>query len=53
MANFTQDAILKTFGDLLEALPFEKITVSGDMTSRPPRADEDRWIVTAVRPKER
>ena len=32
---------------------FEKITVSGDMTSRPPRADEDRWIVTAVRPKER
>ena len=28
MANFTQDAILKTFGDLLEALPFEKITVS-------------------------
>ena len=28
MANFTQDAILKTFSDLLEALPFEKITVS-------------------------
>ena len=28
MANFTQDAILKTFSDLLEASPFEKITVS-------------------------
>lgn len=31
---------------------FAKIAVSGDLTSRPPKADEDRWIVTAVRPKE-
>ena len=29
---------------------FTKITVHGDMTRRAPKADEDRWIVTAVRP---
>lgn len=29
---------------------FERITVTGDMTRRPPKAEEDRWIVTAVRP---
>ena len=34
MANFTQDAILKTFGDLLEALPFEKFTVSTSRSIR-------------------
>lgn len=28
---------------------FEKIRVKGDMTRRPPRPDEDRWIVTAVK----
>lgn len=28
MANFTQEAILKTFDGLLETMPFEKITVS-------------------------
>lgn len=31
---------------------FAEITVHGDMTRRPPKADEDRWIITAVRPKE-
>ncbi|WP_295582811.1 class I SAM-dependent methyltransferase [uncultured Oscillibacter sp.] len=31
---------------------FGEITLSGDLTSRPPREDEDRWIVTAVRPAE-
>lgn len=31
---------------------FESITVTGDMTRRPPKAEEDRWIVTAVRPRE-
>lgn len=31
---------------------FENITVTGDMTRRPPKAEEDRWIVTAVRPQE-
>ena len=38
--------------EYLRAAGFEKITVTGDMTRRPPRADEDRWIVTAVRPGE-
>ena len=28
MASFTRDAILKTFEDMLEQIPFEKITVS-------------------------
>ena len=32
---------------------FEKIKITGDLTSRPPRPEEDRWIVTAFRPKER
>ena len=31
---------------------FRDITVSGDLTSHPPREDEDRWIITAVRPAE-
>lgn len=31
---------------------FQQIAVTGDMTRRPPREDEDRWIVTAVRPEE-
>lgn len=29
---------------------FESITVTGDLTTRAPAADADRWIVTAVRP---
>lgn len=29
MSNFTQSAILTTFDEMLEAMPFEKITVSG------------------------
>lgn len=29
MSNFTQSAILNTFDEMLEAMPFEKITVSG------------------------
>jgi len=29
---------------------FVQVRVWGDMTHRPPREDEDRWIVTAVRP---
>ena len=28
MSNFTRSAILKTFDDMLESMPFEKITVS-------------------------
>lgn len=32
---------------------FERVAVTGDMTRRPPKAEEDRWIVTAVRPRER
>ncbi len=31
---------------------FSDIVISGDMTRRPPRDDEDRWIVTATRPME-
>ena len=31
---------------------FRDITVSGDLTTCPPREDEDRWIITAVRPAE-
>ncbi|WP_298028535.1 class I SAM-dependent methyltransferase [uncultured Dysosmobacter sp.] len=38
---------LRTF---LAGAGFARITVRGDMTRRPPRKDEDRWIVTAVRP---
>ena len=38
---------LRTF---LTDAGFAEITVSGDLTSRPPRAEEDRWIVRAVRP---
>ena len=34
---------------LMEA-GFEKIAFTGDMTRRPPKEDEDRWIVTAARP---
>ena len=34
----------------LETAGFENITVRGDMSMRPPKADEDRWIVTALRP---
>ncbi len=33
----------------LQDAGFSKITIHGDMTRRPPRAEEDRWIVTAVR----
>ena len=29
---------------------FTDIVISGDMTRRPPKADEDRWIITATRP---
>lgn len=32
---------------------FERVAVTGDMTRRPPKAEEDRWIVTAARPRER
>ena len=38
---------LRTF---LTDAGFTGITVSGDLTSRPPKAEEDRWIVRAVRP---
>ena len=38
---------LRTF---LADAGFAEITVSGDLTSRPPRTEEDRWIVRAVRP---
>ena len=38
---------LRTF---LTDAGFTGITVSGDLTSRPPRVEEDRWIVRAVRP---
>ena len=38
---------LRTF---LTDAGFAEITVSGDLTSRPPRVEEDRWIVRAVRP---
>ena len=34
----------------LEAAGFENIIIRGDMSLRPPKADEDRWIVTALRP---
>lgn len=30
---------------------FEKITVTGDLTHRPPRETEDRWIVRCRKPK--
>lgn len=33
-------------GALTEA-GFEKVTFTGDLTSRPPRDEEDRWIVRA------
>ena len=32
---------------------FTKITVTGDLRAKAPRADEDRWIITAVRPAEK
>ena len=38
---------LRTF---LTDAGFAEITVSGDLTSRPPRAEEDRWIVRAEKP---
>ena len=38
---------LRTF---LADAGFAEITVSGDLTFRPPRTEEDRWIVRAVRP---
>lgn len=31
---------------------FGNIAVTGDMTRRPPKAEDDRWIVMAVRPQE-
>lgn len=31
---------------------FERIKITGDLTMRPPKVEEDRWIVTAVRPQE-
>jgi len=31
---------------------FANVVIHGDMTRRPPRDDEDRWIITAVRPAE-
>ena len=43
---WTEDQ-LRTF---LADAGFTGITVSGDLTSRPPRAEEDRWIVRAARP---
>jgi ubiquinone/menaquinone biosynthesis C-methylase UbiE len=35
---------LRTF---LSEAGFDKITVTGDLTTRPPREDEDRWIIRA------
>ena len=32
---------------------FDKVKVTGDLTSRPPGPEEDRWIITAVRPPEK
>lgn len=34
----------------LEEAGFEKITVTGDLTMRVPREDEDRWIIRAGKP---
>lgn len=34
----------------LEEAGFEKITVTGDLTMRAPREDEDRWIIRAGKP---
>nr|WP_326184296.1 class I SAM-dependent methyltransferase [uncultured Oscillibacter sp.] len=31
---------------------FARVTVTGDLSRRPPKMDADRWIVTAVRPSE-
>ncbi|MDD3346684.1 class I SAM-dependent methyltransferase [Oscillibacter sp.] len=38
---------LQTF---LEEAGFEKVTITGDLTQRPPKEQEDRWIVAAIRP---
>lgn len=43
------EAQLRTW---LEAAGFGKITVTGDMTMRPPRTDEDRWIIRAEKAKD-
>ena len=40
---------LRTF---LTDAGFEQITFTGDLTSHPPKAEADRWIVRAVRPEE-
>ena len=32
---------------------FGRVKVTGDLTSRSPRPEEDRWIITAVRPPEK
>lgn len=37
----------------LEEAGFEKIVVTGDLTMRAPRADEDRWIVRAEKAREK
>ena len=29
---------------------FVNIRVSGDLTTRPPKPEEDRWIIRAVKP---
>ena len=31
---------------------FENITITGDLTGKPPAAEEDRWNVSCVRPRE-
>ena len=31
---------------------FAQVKLTGDLTRRPPKAEEDRWIITAVRPTE-
>ncbi len=43
------EAQLRSF---LETAGFVDITFCGDLSRRPPKAEEDRWIVRAVRPAE-
>ena len=35
--------------DFLKDAGFEKITVTGDLTMRPPKETEDRWLIRAVK----
>ena len=35
--------------DLLAEAGFVEITITGDLSARPPAEDEDRWIVRCMR----